>query len=1031
MKMADAVISGCGARLSGLVPGAWTAFLTTITLALLLGAAPAMATTFTVTTAGDSGAGSLRQAIVDANADTSAGAFAPHIIAFAIPGSGVHTIQPLTPLPQTKADISIDGYTQPGTAVNTLYEGDNAVLLIELDGSLAGAGAIGLQSAPNDCCHYLPTLTVRGLVINRFAGSALFAGADQGCGNPDQTGCTSPLTVTGSFIGTDPSGTLARGNGVGIDLGLTTRGTIGAEIPGVTSPAQPLPEFRNLISGNLGAGIRIDAATASNLNYWAQSTVQDNYVGLDASGTKALANGGNGIEVGEHGLATILYGYVAGNAGNGIDVASMRPAESNLNISIYTSVGVGIGGVAVGNHGNGLDFHNTVMASVGGISSNNGGAGVRVEDDALVDAGGVIVNNTGLAIDLGQQGPNANDPGDTDGGANLGLNSPVVDSASTGSGGGVIKGSLDSTPNTQFEVHFYQTKACGTAGLGQAEVAASTPFASVTTDANGHADYTVNAPSGFNLDYRFMSANTRVLAHATAFIDAIIVSELSSSCVPITTNTAPSAGTLQFELGAYSVAESAGTVDLLVTRSGGSAGAVTAHVQSANGTATAGSDYTAVSATASFADGDTAPKHISVPILNDSVVEGIEAFTLTLTAATGGATLGAQATTSIQIGDDDTSTPPPPQPGVLALSAAQASVAESAGTLSLSVSRSGGSEGAASVAYSLAPGTATAGADYTAVSGQLQWAAGEAGAKTIEIPIVNDSLDESDESFTLSLAGATGATLGTPATATITIIDDDAAPPPPPPPLTDVSGSAHAGGGALDVPLLAVLLILLSLRWMQHRLGRTAVLLSLCAALASAPVRADDESPDFSHAYIGLRGGIGQYSLSDSELARSLNQRGHDVSVNIDRHEPAFVLYAGLPVSDHFALEIGYAELGEYKVDIAGKSAAPERLAQDVADQMEPAGRGLTFGMGGALPLTRRLSVSPHLALMVYRSTEHASLAGVTVNQHDDGLGFNAGLGLLFKLGGGWHIGAGVDEFQLSSGGGVELLSGQIEYRFE
>jgi hypothetical protein len=1021
MQMSDRGIGGCVARRA--------AVLATIVLALLLAVAPAMAATFTVSTTADSGAGSLRQAILDA---TSASTGEAHTIAFNIPGSGVHTIQPLSPLPAAmNNDLTIDGYTQPGASMNTLYEGDDAVLLIELDGSLAGAGAIGLQTQPNACCQASTRLTIQGLVINRFAGSAV-ASAGGSC-DPTYGGCISSLAVTGSFIGTDPTGTQARGNGLGIDLGLVSSGNIGQRYQGQDTGV-PYPQYRNLISGNLGAGIRIDAPTASNAGYWAYSAVIDNYVGLDASGTKALANGGHGIEVGEHGNAAILYGYFSGNAGNGIDVASKRPAESSFLMNISTGVGVGVGGVAVGNKGNGLDFHNTVMASFGGvraISSNNGGAGVRVEDDALVDFYGLAFNNTGLAIDLGQQGPNANDPGDADGGANLGLNSPVVASASTGSGGGVIKGSLDSTPNTQFEVHFYQTKACDAAGLGQEEFAASTGAISVTTDANGHADYTVNAPSGFNLGYPYMSAKTRVRAQVTDFVDAIIVSEMSSSCVRITTDTAPSAGTLQFELGAYSAAENAGTVDVVVTRSGGSAGAVTAHVQSANGGATAGSDYTAVSATVSFADGDTAPKHISVPILDDSAVESSEAFTLALSAASGGATLGPQATTSIQISDDDTAAPPTPQPGVLALSAAAASVAENAGTLSLTVSRSGGSDGAASVAYSLAPGTAKAGSDYTAVSGQLQWAAGETGAKTIEIAIINDSLDEPDESFTLSLASATGAALGTPAAATITIVDDDAAPPPPPPPpLTDVGGSAHAGGGALDAPLLAGLLILLALRWMQHRHGRSVVLLSLCAALASAPARAGDEPLDFSHAYLGLRGGIAQYPLSESELAQSLKQRGHDVSVNIDRHEPAFVLYAGLPVSDHFALEIGYAELGKYDVDIAGKSAAPERLAQDVADQLQPAGRGLTFGIGGALPITHRLSLSPHLALLVYRSTEHANLAGVTVNQHDDGLGFNAGLGLLFKLGGSWNIGAGVDEFQLRSGY-VDMLSGQIEYRFE
>jgi hypothetical protein len=95
----------------------------------------ARAATFTVTNTGDSGPGSLRQAILDANAAPGADA-----IAFNIPGRGVHAIGPLSPLPALTDDagVTIDGYTQPGASPNTLAIGDNAVLLVELNGALAG-----------------------------------------------------------------------------------------------------------------------------------------------------------------------------------------------------------------------------------------------------------------------------------------------------------------------------------------------------------------------------------------------------------------------------------------------------------------------------------------------------------------------------------------------------------------------------------------------------------------------------------------------------------------------------------------------------------------------------------------------------------------------------------------------------------------------------------------------------------------------------------------------------------------------------
>lgn len=111
--------------------------------------------------------------------------------------------------------------------------------------------------------------------------------------------------------------------------------------------------------------------------------------------------------------------------------------------------------------------------------------------------------------------------------------------------------------------------------------------------------------------------------------------------------------------------------------------------------------------------------------------------------------------------------------GTLALSSATASVAESAGSVSFTVSRTGGSAGPASIAYATANGTATAGSDYTATSGTLNWADGETSAKTITIPVLDDTTSESSETLTLTLSGVAGAALGSPAAATITVTDDD------------------------------------------------------------------------------------------------------------------------------------------------------------------------------------------------------------------------------------------------------------------
>jgi len=113
------------------------------------------------------------------------------------------------------------------------------------------------------------------------------------------------------------------------------------------------------------------------------------------------------------------------------------------------------------------------------------------------------------------------------------------------------------------------------------------------------------------------------------------------------------------------------------------------------------------------------------------------------------------------------------QQGTLALSEASYSIVEDGVSLTVTVTRSGGSDGAASVAYATLDGSATAPADYTATSGTLEWAEGDEAAKTFDIPIFNDGLFEGEESFTIDLNTAVGAALGSPASATVTIVDND------------------------------------------------------------------------------------------------------------------------------------------------------------------------------------------------------------------------------------------------------------------
>ncbi len=119
-----------------------------------------------------------------------------------------------------------------------------------------------------------------------------------------------------------------------------------------------------------------------------------------------------------------------------------------------------------------------------------------------------------------------------------------------------------------------------------------------------------------------------------------------------------------------------------------------------------------------------------------------------------------------------------PQPGQFQIGSAAYSVREDDGSVTVKVMRSGGSDGAVTVDYATADGTARAGSDYTTDSGTLTFAAGEV-EKTTTVTIQNDSSYEGNETFTVTLSNPTGgATLGSPATTVVTIVEDDHAPNP-------------------------------------------------------------------------------------------------------------------------------------------------------------------------------------------------------------------------------------------------------------
>lgn len=113
------------------------------------------------------------------------------------------------------------------------------------------------------------------------------------------------------------------------------------------------------------------------------------------------------------------------------------------------------------------------------------------------------------------------------------------------------------------------------------------------------------------------------------------------------------AGTLSFASATYTVSESAGSVTLTVTRSGGTTGAVSVNYATLDGTALAGTDYTATAGTLNWAAGNASNKTLAVPIQNNNVVDGSRTFSVSLSGVTGGAAIGTM-TATVTITDDDT-----------------------------------------------------------------------------------------------------------------------------------------------------------------------------------------------------------------------------------------------------------------------------------------------------------------------------------------------------------------------------------------
>ncbi len=295
------------------------------------------AATYTVTNTNDSGAGSLRQAILDVNSIVST-----DNIIFNIPGPGPHNIQPLTNLPDIDDIVTIDGWTQGGVG----YTGPP---LIEIDGQNISGSSWGFRILKRAC-------TVRGLVINRF-GEQIYLFGDDGTHFGDAHHCI----IQGNYLGTDISGTSTYpGASFGVEVYWSHSNTIGG-----TSP-----EMRNIISGN-SYEVYISGEAASG------NVVQGNYIGTDVTGMNdpfALGSqrniyiwdGSNNL-IGGNGYAG-AYNIISGSHSHGIHITGSNATGNRIQGNVIGADATGTG--ALGNEYVAILFEGGASRSiVGGIGT--------------------------------------------------------------------------------------------------------------------------------------------------------------------------------------------------------------------------------------------------------------------------------------------------------------------------------------------------------------------------------------------------------------------------------------------------------------------------------------------------------------------------------------------------------------------------------------------------------------------------------------------------------------------------------------
>ena len=513
-------------------------FLLNLTLSPTSFAAP---TTFTVTNTNDSGAGSLRQAIEDANSNGNPGD--QDIINFNIPGFGDQVIEPASNLTITQS-VLIDGYTQSDAEENTDQSPNPFTGFLRIELNLINSGAIVVSGS---------NVTLKGLAINRAPEDSYGLHAIN----------AHNLKIYGNYFNVDTTGLIRRGY-------QEQKANIYIENSNNVEIGGSQPERRNIISWCDGACIEAFGSGGQHTN---NLKIQGNFISVGADAVSDQGLEGTGISLKEGVTNAVIGGNIDDGEGNsimhnlrgginaedvdGLSISGNRILANNTSsndvifekrqgaITLGGSKNVVIGGnnhnkrnIISGQNGccgdynaSGIILRNSVdtndpthdvsiennyigviddgttpyenigtgVAAVGGsydvliksniIRNSYSMSGVVINDTArkIAVMQNSIYNNQGIGIDIGyNNNHNSNDPNDSDSGPNDMLNSPGYTQIVEDGGNTEVDFSID-VPAGNYRIEFFSNTVAGTSGIGEGETYLG--HTNITSDGNGLQEF--------------------------------------------------------------------------------------------------------------------------------------------------------------------------------------------------------------------------------------------------------------------------------------------------------------------------------------------------------------------------------------------------------------------------------------------------------------------------------------------------------------------------------------------------------------